>query len=79
MTSLIASLSVEDKEKLLNVLRYSVDLSFFKLLDSLEMGKGDVTFSLQCSVDGKLTNLINDNEDLGLRSEFFKWINALGQ
>lgn len=39
---LIKSLPIEDLPKLLNLVRYFTDLSFFKLIESIELGEGDV-------------------------------------
>jgi hypothetical protein len=77
--NLINSLCEKQKKELLNVIRYSVDLSFFKLLSSLEMGECGLDFTLSATDEkGNSIALINDSEDIGLRTKFFSWVKDLG-
>lgn len=79
VVSLISSLTEEDRIKLLNSVRYFTDLSIFKLLETLELGEAGVSFELNAKSSDETIGLINDDEDLEIRSKFFHWVDAMGK
>ena len=79
VVSLIASMDTTDRKKLLNAVRYFTDLSMFKLLETLELGEGDVSFELNAKNSNENVNLIQDEDDLEIRSKYFGWVDSMGK
>lgn len=70
-----------DSEELGACVQYFVDLAFFTLLASLELGEGEVEFELTArdEVSGESLVLIDSNEDRDLRGRWFQWLERFGQ
>lgn len=68
-------------EELLSLVRYATDLSFHKLLTSLEMGETGINFALSLcdNATGETQVLIDETKDRYLRSAWFDWLEKYGE
>lgn len=66
------NLTKEEREKFEILLRFFMQWSFVTLMEKLELGDGDISFSLTARDDssGEIVELVNSKNDLGLRNEF---------
>lgn len=76
--SLVSDLNEKEKEQLINAIRYFTDLSIFKFIEILELGEGGLSFELKAISHLEELSLINSEEDLELRVNFFNWIDSMG-
>lgn len=66
------NITKEEREKFEILLRFFMQWSFVALMEKLELGDGDISFSVTAHDDasGEIAALINAENDLGLRNEF---------
>ena len=78
--SLLAKLDDGDRQRLFEVIRYCTDLSFFKLLTSIEEGRNNLTFELVAKdEDGNAREtLVSDSEDRNMRQKYWQWSRTFG-
>jgi len=75
----IARLKRRERTAVLELVRYFVDLSFFKLLEILETGESGYTFELRMTTPtGVTVTLVDSKQDHSLRSRFFSWVKEHG-
>lgn len=55
-------------------IKYCLDLSFFKLIDLIENGKGDLKFKLSIINKNQELSLVGDNKDNELIYKFWDWV-----
>jgi len=77
----VAKCKPEERKALLNCVRYFTDLSFFKLLNTLEEGTGELEFELlmRARTTGETSSLINPEEDNAIRRKYFSAVSSEGQ
>ncbi len=74
--SLVEGLDADGRQRLIELVSYCTDISFFKLLSNLEEGAAGLTFQLVAMDESSDANfeLINETEDNELRSKFWVWL-----
>ncbi len=75
---LVDNLSDTEKEKFALVLGYFIDLSFFKLMDTLENGFRDISFNL--SMSNKDADLVfaGEKSKIEISQDYWGWISENG-
>lgn len=64
-----------EQELIQKAIKYCVELSLYKLLNTLEYGIGNYTFDLVIKKGNKTFSLINSNDDNELSTDkFFTWL-----
>jgi len=71
---LISTLNYEDQELLKKTIKYCVELSLFKLINTLEFGVSDYSFDLAIKKGDNSISLIDDETDNDLTGEFWNWV-----
>jgi len=75
LLKLLSSLNSEDCELLKKSIKYCIDLSLFKLINTLEYGVSDYSFELRMKKSDKSITLIDNEEvDHDLTGEFWNWV-----
>jgi len=74
LLKLLNSLSSEDHELLKKSVKYCVELSLFKLINTLEYGVSDYSFDLAIKKGNSSFSLIDDETDNNLTGEYWNWI-----
>lgn len=73
VANFISCLDEKQRRLFLRAVAYFVDASFFKLIELMESGSGDVQFSLIMHARAGDTVLIDPESDNNLGHAFFKW------
>ena len=73
MMELVGELDEAQFQRLQKALKYCVELSLFKLIDSMEHGVGAYEFILSMR-DGHSSSALIGEEDRELASEFWNWM-----
>lgn len=74
----VNSLSEKQRKIFKNTLGYFTDISFFKLIDILENGFGDINLKLSVSDETSSFELINDEQDNELTQKYWEWLSKYG-
>ncbi len=74
----VDSLTEEQKKVFKSTLGYFIDISFFKLIETLENGEGDINFKLTVLDETDEFELINDEQDNELATKYWEWLSKYG-
>ena len=74
LLDLIQTLDQSQFSNLQKGVKYCLDLSFFKLIDIIENGKGNVRFKLSIIDKEQELFLVGNNEDNELIYKFWDWV-----
>jgi hypothetical protein len=75
---LIDSLSDEQRKKLINVIGYFIDLSFFKLMDTIDNGYKDINFELSITNDEEKITFGGKDSEFELSLKYWIWLSKYG-
>lgn len=74
LMELIKTLDVEQFHQLQKGIKYCVELSLFKLINTIESGVKDYSFDLYIQNSNVKTQLVGENIDNELSLEYWNWI-----